>query len=301
MQTIYLSGCRSHFTQLPNSLLRDPNLSLRSTGLLVRILSNSSEWQVTKAWIEGQVKEGRDAISTCFRELESSGYARMVQYRNPTTNQVEKNVWTFFDSPLPEGERSNFTRKRPPAPPAGSPLSGEPLTGKAVSGEPVAKNTICSEDHSERRSSEEEIPSPDGDAASQPTQDQMPGIQCEKAKDIPEKKDKKPKAPKAPKPPAVPPDPRFKGLIFAFGEAFKDRFGTGYTFQGVKDAVAIKRLLTANPELTVDAIMGTVRFAWIGKDAWLRGQCSTIAGSVSQWNRLVQIKRPIESDPNRAF
>lgn len=118
------------------------------------------------------------------------------------------------------------------------------------------------------------------------------GLNCEEGKG-----QRKPRKKRVATPPA-PADPRFKGLIACFGEAFKERFGTNYTFQGVKDAVAIKRLLASQPDLTVEAIMGTIRVGWIGKDAWLRGACSTIAGAASQWNRLVTLKRPENPNPD---
>ena len=63
-----------HFTQIPNSWIRDHSLSLKARGLLGLILSNSTEFKLSIRGLASVAKEGRDAIRSAVKELESAGY-----------------------------------------------------------------------------------------------------------------------------------------------------------------------------------------------------------------------------------
>lgn len=143
MKTIFRSSHRDHFTLLPNALLRDNRLHLKTRGLLALALSYSEEWVVTKKWIEEQVPEGKDAVRKCFRQLEEFGYAVLVETRN-AVGQIDKRIWTFHDAPVPEKQRSNSTKWRE-NPEIGIPHAssvytvGKPDAGEPECGEPETK------------------------------------------------------------------------------------------------------------------------------------------------------------------
>ncbi len=148
MKTIFRSACKSHFVQLPNQMLRDNSISLRARGLLAMVLTYQEDWVITKAWIEEKVPEGKQAVSSTFRELEAAGYAVMTEQREVETGKISSKTWTFHDSPVPEGERSTATsRPGDRNPDCGNPPSGNPECGNPESGLSATTNTMGNEHH----------------------------------------------------------------------------------------------------------------------------------------------------------
>lgn len=147
MKTIFRSACKSHFVQLPNQMLRDNSISLRARGLLAMVLTHQEEWVITKSWITEQVKEGKQAVASTFRELERSGYAVMHEDRSEVGKIVSR-TWTFHDSPVPEPERSQATNRTASSAREGeNPHAGNPACGNSACGQPATKNTMEEEDN----------------------------------------------------------------------------------------------------------------------------------------------------------
>lgn len=88
------------WTDFDNKVLRDPRISFRALGLLVRMLSNADGYRMTAAdlWSE-RGKEGRDAIRAALKELEAAGYLVRQRYR------CEGGLWKtqvyVYDTPQP--------------------------------------------------------------------------------------------------------------------------------------------------------------------------------------------------------
>jgi hypothetical protein len=65
---------RDRFVTVQQSTVRDPQLSLRAVGLLVRLLSYPDNWRINSIEIARSTREGRDAVRRALAELETAGY-----------------------------------------------------------------------------------------------------------------------------------------------------------------------------------------------------------------------------------
>lgn len=84
------------YTQIPNRLLNDPNLSLRAKGLFSFMRSKPPGWNFTIRSMAAQLREGKASITTALQELKSAGY---VIYEKRSDG---KGVYRFTEEPNPE-------------------------------------------------------------------------------------------------------------------------------------------------------------------------------------------------------
>lgn len=61
------------YTVLPNGILRDTNLSLKTKGLFAIILSLPEGWDYSVAGLATVAGCGRDAIRGALKEMETAG------------------------------------------------------------------------------------------------------------------------------------------------------------------------------------------------------------------------------------
>lgn len=89
-----------NFLIVDNATVRDERLSLRATGLLVRILSRPDNWRSDYRSLARECKEGQAAIRSALKELRQAGY--IVQ----TKHQDDKGQWAtetvIYDRPQTE-------------------------------------------------------------------------------------------------------------------------------------------------------------------------------------------------------
>lgn len=87
---------RGYF-EVQNTTARDPRLSYRARGILVRLLSNADGFGMTAADLAREGKEGRGAILTALKELRQAGYLVTTRKR------VERGRWItesiIYDAP----------------------------------------------------------------------------------------------------------------------------------------------------------------------------------------------------------
>lgn len=121
--TIVRANRPNQYVQIDNRVARDHRLSLRARGLLLELLSHADGWRWGSADdIAENQPEGRDAIRTALRELESVGYLVRRKVQDKVTGRWSTECLL---SETPEGGFSG-----PGAPAAGSPAAGNPPVGE---------------------------------------------------------------------------------------------------------------------------------------------------------------------------
>jgi hypothetical protein len=75
------------FTIIRNAAVRDERLSWRARGLLVYLVSCPPGWETSIDRLVPLGREGRDAVATALRELESFGYLTRTRLRDPSTGK----------------------------------------------------------------------------------------------------------------------------------------------------------------------------------------------------------------------
>lgn len=87
-----------NYTVMSNYHLRDKNLTLKSIGLLSKMLSLTEEWDYTTRGLASICKEGVDAIGAALKELEVSGYLVRRQLRDDK-GRITDTEYTIYESP----------------------------------------------------------------------------------------------------------------------------------------------------------------------------------------------------------
>ena len=88
-----------NFTQIPNDLLRDPNISSKSKVLLCILLSNKEGWKSYLTTLCNMMKEGKTTIRSGLKELIELGYLLKPRYRCKKTKQIKGSIWLYTDIP----------------------------------------------------------------------------------------------------------------------------------------------------------------------------------------------------------
>ena len=89
------------FTQIPNELIRNKNISSVSFKVLSVLLSYRNGWNGGKAGLSKYMKEGRDSLTRAISALEESGYVLRLSYHHLTTKKIAGMVWAY--SNIPDG------------------------------------------------------------------------------------------------------------------------------------------------------------------------------------------------------
>ena len=113
-----------NYTVMSNYHLRDTRLTLKSIGLLSKMLSLTDEWDYTTRGLAAICKEGVDAIGAALKELESHGYLVRRQLRD---SRGHRHRVHYLRIPASALAGYGFTRY-------GKPVSGYPGYGGAIYG-----------------------------------------------------------------------------------------------------------------------------------------------------------------------
>ena len=87
-----------NYTVMSNYHLRDTRLTLKSIGLLSKMLSLTDEWDYTTRGLAAICKEGVDAIGAALKELETRGYLIRRQIRD-SKGRITDTEYTIYESP----------------------------------------------------------------------------------------------------------------------------------------------------------------------------------------------------------
>lgn len=140
------SSTTKDFTQIPNSLLRNPDVSSKAKVILGILLSNKEGWKSHLASLMGFMKESRDTITSGLKELTELGYLVRVKYRNKETKRIIGSLWCYVDIPF----NFDFSESSKMLETKGlemvfqsfeKPNTGKPEPGKPSCGFSVANNT----------------------------------------------------------------------------------------------------------------------------------------------------------------
>ena len=120
-----------NFTQVPTTLLRNPNISSKAKSILCLLLSNKGGWRSHLSTIQTMMKEKRDALQSGLRELEEHGYLIRLQYRNKETKKWSGSFWAYTDLPdeFDIKDQLDSLRNKGLEPCPGFPGTGSPGTG----------------------------------------------------------------------------------------------------------------------------------------------------------------------------
>ena len=87
------------FTVVAQAIMRDERLSLKDTGLLVRLLSLPDNWEFSENGLMQIFKQdGQASIRTGLKNLEECGYLTRKRTRN-SAGQLTNVEWTIYDYP----------------------------------------------------------------------------------------------------------------------------------------------------------------------------------------------------------
>ena len=130
MADMYRSQRSGGYTVLPNGILRDTNLSLKTKGLFAIILSLPEGWDYSVAGLATVAGCGRDAIRGALKEMETAGYLTGCAPRRRAASFTGV-VYTIRDVAAPLSENPTMDEN---APLSGKPTTENPTSEKTVVG-----------------------------------------------------------------------------------------------------------------------------------------------------------------------
>lgn len=124
---------RRQYVRLDSRAVNDDRLSFRARGILAWLLEKPDDWSADSDSIAERGKEGRDAVRSALRELETCGYLMRRKFQDDSGHwRTETHVGEYPDVFVTED---------------GIPVVGGPAVGLPVVGEPGAiTNTSSNEE-----------------------------------------------------------------------------------------------------------------------------------------------------------
>lgn len=96
------------FTIVAQTIMRDDRLSLKETGLLVRLLSLPDNWEFSEnGLIQIFKNDGQTSIRTGLKRLEECGYLVRKRTRD-SLGRLSNVEWIIYDSPHLENQSVDF-------------------------------------------------------------------------------------------------------------------------------------------------------------------------------------------------
>lgn len=89
----------TNYTQIPNELLRNSNLSWKAKGLLCTLLSNKRGWKSHFETLQALSTDGESSLRSGLKELENNGYLVRYRFRSKKTKKMIGSFWGYTDIP----------------------------------------------------------------------------------------------------------------------------------------------------------------------------------------------------------
>lgn len=135
-------SCSRNFTQIPNDIIRNPELTSKAKTVLCILLSNREGWKSYIVSLCGMMKEGQTSIKNALKELEKFGFLIRIQYRRIDNGRMKGYVWFYTDQPYQFYNLKGFSKEFRKSgfelvlngflykkPEAGKPEAGKPEAG----------------------------------------------------------------------------------------------------------------------------------------------------------------------------
>ena len=119
------------YTVLPNGILRDAGLSLKTKGLFAIILSLPEDWDYSVAGLATVAGCGRDAIRSALGEMEQAGYLTRARSHGDG-GKFTGIVYTIRDQAEPMSENPTVAEQEP--------LSDFPILAEPILADPPSEN-----------------------------------------------------------------------------------------------------------------------------------------------------------------
>lgn len=125
--SILQKSFKINFTQVPNEIINDKNVSLKAKGLFLYMVSKPDNWEFSYRGMASQLKEGVDSILSTICELIKYGYLQKINNRSSNGLQLT-NDYILYETPyFPSGSENPNRNNR---------------IGKSESENPNTSNTI---------------------------------------------------------------------------------------------------------------------------------------------------------------
>lgn len=102
----YITKKEKGFVQLANSILSDPDISLKAKAVLAIMLSLPENWDFSIEGIAGKCKESKDCIAKAINELIDVGYVKRTKTRGKD-GRITKWDYEVFEEPYKTSEQSD--------------------------------------------------------------------------------------------------------------------------------------------------------------------------------------------------
>ena len=119
------------YTVLPNGILRDTGLSLKTKGMFAIILSLPEDWDYSVAGLATVAGCGRDAIRSALGEMEQAGYLTRTRSHGEG-GKFTGVIYDIRDVAVPLSENPTMEEE--------APLSGKPTTVEPTLEKPSSEN-----------------------------------------------------------------------------------------------------------------------------------------------------------------
>ena len=134
--TKYTIKKEKDFVQIPNSILTNPDISLKAKGILALMLSLPDNWKFSIEGIASKCKESKECIGSAIKELESAGYIKRTMMHG-VDGKITGMEYEIFEEPYTVVEAEEHNEEKPCT---ANPSAEKPLTEELSEEKPLTEN-----------------------------------------------------------------------------------------------------------------------------------------------------------------